>query len=227
MALQSPNRFQPATVTIDQGEKVTWTNGGGVHNVQFEDGFEEPMVPSASSWTVERTFTTPGSFNYLCRQHGSSMSGTVNVLPAGGPAPPPADSPPPGGNPPEGSPPGGDPPAGGDPTGAPAPSLPLFKVTLKVSDATPLAGKRLRLFGVVQPARDGRKVQIQKRARNGRFLTIATARLRDAGAAKSAFSVRLRASGDAVFRARVAGDDERGTGLSKTRKVDVHRPRGA
>jgi hypothetical protein len=98
-------------------------------------------------------------------------------------------------------------------------------VSFNVSDATPLAGKRLRLFGVVRPARDGRKVQIQRRGRNGEFKTIATTRLKDAGAAKSEFSLLLRVAADAVLRARVAGDDERGTGLSKTRKVDVHKPR--
>jgi hypothetical protein len=91
-----------------------------------------------------------------------------------------------------------------------------------VSDATPAAGRRVRLFGVVRPARDGRKVQIQKRGRGGRYRTVATARLRDAGAAKSVFSLRLAVARDAVLRARVAGDDRRATGLSKARKVDVH-----
>ena len=118
------------------------------------------------------------------------------------------------------------PPGGGPPTGPgnPAPPLPLLTVTLKVSDATPLAGKRVRVFGVVRPARDGRKVQIQKRLRNGSFKTIATTRLRDAGAAKSTYSLLLRLSADAVLRAREAGDDEAATGLSHRRKLDVHSP---
>jgi hypothetical protein len=76
---------------------------------------------------------------------------------------------------------------------------------------------------VVRPARDGRRVQIQKRTRGGVFRTVATTRLRDAGAAKSAFSLRLRVSRDSVLRARVAGDDERATGVSGRRKVDVRR----
>ena len=101
-----------------------------------------------------------------------------------------------------------------------------MKVTLKVGDATPVAGTRVRLFGVVRPARDGRKVQIQKRLRTGRYGNVATARLHDAGAAKSEFSLRLRVSGDAVFRARVVGDDARATGVSGTKKVDVHPRRG-
>jgi hypothetical protein len=35
--------------------------------------------------------------------------------------------------------------------------------------------------------------------------------------------VRLRLRGDAVLRARVAGDDDRAAGLSRTRSIDVHR----
>jgi|SRR5215213_2459054 len=214
-ALSGPNRFEPANVAVTQGEKVTWVNVSGLHNVRFDDGlFEQPSVPASPPWTVERTFTTPGTFTYLCVQHGASMSGSVTVQAAGTPPPFPA-------------PPGSPPPIGGQPPpvpGPPAPPTAPLKVTLKVSDLTPLAGKHVRLFGFVQPARDGRKLQIQKRTRKGKFVTVATTTLRDAGAAKSKFSVFLRAPGDAALRARVAGDDERATGLSKTKKLDVHRP---
>jgi plastocyanin len=215
-ALSGPDRFAPPTVTVNQGEMVTWNNGGGLHNVQFNDGsYEMPADPSSSGWTVSRTFNTPGTFSYICRQHGSSMSGSVIVLPV---APPPPGPPAPA--PPGGSPPGGPPTGPGDP----APTLPQLSVTLKVSDSTPLAGRRVRVFGVVRPARDGRKVQIQKRLRNGSFKTIATTRLRDAGAGKSIYSLRLRLSADTVLRARVAGDDDAATGLSRRRKLDVHSP---
>ena len=211
-AEQSPNRFMPASVTVNVGETVTWHNNGGTHNVLFNDGsYEMPMSPAGPGWTVSRPFNTPGTFTYICREHPTTMSGSVTVLPAGTPTP---------------APPGGNPPGGGPPTGpgAPAPTLPLLSVTLKVSDTTPLAGKPVRVSGVVRPARDGRKLQIQKRLRNGAFKTIATTRLRDAGAAKSIYSLRLRLSADTVLRARVAGDDERATGLSRGRKLDVHRP---
>jgi plastocyanin len=221
-ALSGPNRFSPSTVMVNQGEMVTWNNGSGTHNVQFNDGsYEMPPNPDSSNWTVSRTFNTPGTFTYICRQHGSSMSGTVVMQAVG--SPPPPGPPPPG--PPVPAPPGGNPPGGNPPptVGDPAP-LPLLSVTLKVSDVTPLAGKRVRVFGVVRPARDGRKVQIQKRLRNASFKTIATTRLRDAGAAKSIYSLRLRLSADTVLRARVAGDDEAATGLSNGRKLDVHSP---
>ena len=68
---------------------------------------------------------------------------------------------------------GGGPPAGPGP-GGPGPSLPLLRITLKVSDATPPAGAKVRLSGVVRPARDGRRVQIQKRLRSGKYVTVAT-----------------------------------------------------
>ena len=222
MALSGPNRFSAPTVTINQGETVTWQNGGGNHNVQFNDGsYQMPVNPSTDSWTVSRTFNTPGTFTYVCREHAPGMAGSVTVLPA---------NPPPGGGPPEQGPGGGgntDPGSGGPAPGGQGPGdkagAPL-KVTLGVSDATPLAGKRVRVFGIVRPARDGRKVQIQKRLRNGKFKTIATTRLKDAGAAKSIYSLRLRVSADTVLRARVAGDDERASGLSHGRKLDVHTP---
>ena len=135
-------------------------------------------------------------------------------------------NPPPGGGPPEQGPGGGgntDPGSGGPAPGGQGPgdnaAAPL-KVTLAVSDATPLAGKRVRVFGVVRPARDGRKVQIQKRLRNGKLARRSPQLgLKDAGAAKSIYSLRLRVSADTVLRARVAGDDERASGLSHGRKA--------
>jgi plastocyanin len=86
------NVFAPADVTISQGERVTWTNSGGTHDVHFEDGFEQPADPSAPPWTVTRTFATAGLFPYYCTVHvGSGMAGVVRVaalLPAPGvPAP--------------------------------------------------------------------------------------------------------------------------------------------
>jgi plastocyanin len=228
MALSGPNRFSASTVTINQGETVTWQNGGGNHNVQFNDGtYQMPPNPSTSSWTVSRTFNTPGTFTYVCRQHAPGMAGTVTVLPV---SPPPGGNPPPGGGPPVQGPGGGgttNPPSGGPAPGGQPPGeeagAPL-KVTLAVSDASPLAGKRVRVFGVVRPARDGQKVQIQKRLRNGKFKAIATTRLQAASGDKSTYSLRLRLSADTVLRARVAGDDDRATGLSKGRKLDVHQP---
>jgi plastocyanin len=209
------NVFAPDDITITAGDRVIWTNAGGTHNVAFSATDQIPANPSSSAWTVNRTFNAVGDYSYICDFHGPTMAGIVRVEAAPG-------------NPPPGTPPPGNPPPGpGEPAPGPGPGGPgeldPLVVTLKVSDRTPLAGTRVRLSGVVRPARDGRKVQIQRRGRGGSYRTIASTRLKDAGAAKSKFSLRLRLRGDAMLRARVAGDDERAAGLSRTRAIDVHR----
>ncbi len=78
------NEFSPAAVTIDLNEKVTWSNGGGFHNVKFDDGsFEEPSAPDPTGWRVDRTFDKAGTYRYHCEAHGapggSGMAGQVTV----------------------------------------------------------------------------------------------------------------------------------------------------
>jgi plastocyanin len=210
------NTFEPRDVTIYAGEKVTWTNAGGIHNVKFDDlPTGQPENPSAT-WTVpvERTFSTPGTYRYVCEYHAPNMSGTVQVLPPQGTTPNPA--PPPGG--------GGPPGTGPTPPGAAPPALKPLVVKLRASDTTPRVGRRFRLTGTVRPARDGRRLRIQRRLANGRWRTVATVRLEDAGSTRSKFSLRLKLSADAVLRARVAGDDRRAAGLSKSVRIDVIGP---
>lgn len=83
--------YSPSSVTILEGESVTWTNYSGTHNVHFDDGFQEPMAPSSSNWTVKRTFALAGDYRYHCDFHGAGMSGRVIVQPPGGGPPPPGD----------------------------------------------------------------------------------------------------------------------------------------
>jgi len=86
------NKFEPANVTIIQGESVTWNNDSGFHNVHFDDNsFDQPPDPQPSPWTVPRTFLTPGTYTYYCEAHLTSdnMRGTVTVLPPGSTLPPP------------------------------------------------------------------------------------------------------------------------------------------
>jgi plastocyanin len=81
-------QWSPDDVTIDLNDTVTWHNEGGFHSVKFNDGsFEEPPAPSASNWTVQRTFDTPGTFRYVCGFHGSAMPGVVRVRDATGQVP--------------------------------------------------------------------------------------------------------------------------------------------
>ena len=89
----SSTTFDQKTVTVSEGESVTWTNAGGMHNVNFEDGgFTQPPAPDTSPWKVTRTFSAAGTYRYFCQQHGGpggiGMSGTVVVVPASTTAPP-------------------------------------------------------------------------------------------------------------------------------------------
>jgi hypothetical protein len=214
----SSNTFVSSDVTIDVGDTVTWTNTGGSHNVVFDDGlFTQPsaMAVPAASWPagVSRTFSAAGRFTYYCVAHRSiGMTGVVNVVA-------PAEQPPAGGG--GGGSPGGGSPGGGSPGGEPSPTRTPFKVTLRVSDATPAKAGRLRFSGTVRPAQDGRSVLIQLRTRHGGYRTVGKARLKDAGAKQSAFSVRLRVSHDAVFRARMPGRGDHTTGTSHTRRINL------
>src|SRR3954447_1638825 len=152
-ALSAPNRFSNNDVTITQGEKVTFTNGGTNHNVHFDNGsVGYPTESTSNAWTTTVPFNQVGEFRYYCEAHGGpngeGMSGIVRVVAA-------PSNPPPGGGPPEQEPGGGgspNPPGGPAPGGqSPGPGADGLTVTLKASDSTPVAGKRVRLFGVVKP----------------------------------------------------------------------------
>jgi plastocyanin len=204
------NMFSPAEVSIAQGETVTWNNVGGGHNVRFDDGsFEMPAQPSPTAWSVRRTFDQVGHFTYNCRQH-PAMTGVVRV--GTGPAPAPAPGPP-GETPP---PPGGTTP----PPGSTEPPV-RPKVTFQVSDSEPRAGRRIRLFGSVQPALDGQRVQVQRRTRPGSWKTVATVKLRDGGEERSRFGARLRVFRDSVFRARMPAGAGHESATSRGKRVDV------
>jgi plastocyanin len=82
-------KFSPSSVTITQGDTVTWSNpNAGYHNVHFDDGsFQMPMNPSPTMWIVSQTFSTPGTFTYVCDEHkaiGMTGSVVVNAASSGG-----------------------------------------------------------------------------------------------------------------------------------------------
>jgi len=84
--------FSPATVTVDVGDTVTWTNHDGpTHTATADDGtFGTGQISSGASKSV--TFQSAGTFAYHCAIH-PSMTGTVRVLAAtggGGTVTPPA-----------------------------------------------------------------------------------------------------------------------------------------
>ncbi len=70
--------FDPATVTIDAGDCVTWTNKDSVtHTVTSDEGVFDSGNLSKGG-TFEFTFVEPGTYNYHCEIH-PSMTGTVVV----------------------------------------------------------------------------------------------------------------------------------------------------
>jgi plastocyanin len=74
--------FDPATVTIQVGDSVTWTNEDSVaHTATAEDGsFDTGQLGNGDSETV--TFHTAGTFDYICSIH-PQMTGSVVVEAAG------------------------------------------------------------------------------------------------------------------------------------------------
>lgn len=72
--------FSPAAVTVKVGTTVTWTNQDqDPHTVSAMSGpFHSPALNTGQSYRY--TFTTPGTFQYLCTIH-PFMTATVVVTP--------------------------------------------------------------------------------------------------------------------------------------------------
>jgi plastocyanin len=70
--------FSPATVNVKQGTTVTWTNQDQAPHDVTGPGFSSPMLDTGV--TFSHTFSTPGTFPYVCTIH-PSMKGTVTVTP--------------------------------------------------------------------------------------------------------------------------------------------------
>jgi plastocyanin len=70
--------FDPATIEVDAGATVTWTNDDSVpHTVTARDAdFNSGVMMSADSFS--QTFSEPGTYDYFCAIH-PSMTGTVVV----------------------------------------------------------------------------------------------------------------------------------------------------
>jgi len=72
--------FMPMALTIEQGDTVTWTNRDtAAHDVTVTAGpvtFHSPLLAQGKSWS--HTFTTSGSYSYLCSVH-PEMRATVTV----------------------------------------------------------------------------------------------------------------------------------------------------
>jgi plastocyanin len=87
------NVFVARNVAVRPGERVSFVNVGGDHNVVWNDNGVPPMPSTAvppEQWTtpVERTFARTGRYRYFCDLHGGrtgsfGMIGFVYVNAAG------------------------------------------------------------------------------------------------------------------------------------------------
>ena len=70
--------FTPASITINAGDTVTWTNNGPTgHSATADDkSFDTGVFPAGQSRS--HTFNQAGSFSYICTPH-PNMKGTVIV----------------------------------------------------------------------------------------------------------------------------------------------------
>ena len=76
-------KFAPAAIVVTAGATVTWTNSDNfTHSVKFDgdNGSGAVMKPGEST---SRTFSTPGTYAYVCAFHPQDMKGIVVVTAPG------------------------------------------------------------------------------------------------------------------------------------------------
>jgi plastocyanin len=72
-------KFNPGTVTIKAGGKVTWTNDDSVGHDVTADDFESGSPGGIEGGsTFSHTFKKAGTYDYVCSVH-PGMKGTVKV----------------------------------------------------------------------------------------------------------------------------------------------------
>ena len=95
-------------------------------------------------------------------------------------------------------------------------------VGLKVSDATPRKGQRVRFRGTVRPQHDGTRVAIQRKRADGTWVTVRSPLLRDAGSSYSRYSKRIRIRRNGTYRTVIAAHADHAEGVSRERTLTVH-----
>ena len=94
-------------------------------------------------------------------------------------------------------------------------------VGLRVSDATPRKGQRVRFRGTVRPQHDGMRVAIQRKRADGTWATVRTPRLRDAGSHYSRYSNRIRIRRSGTYRTVIAAHADHAEGVSRERTLTL------
>lgn len=77
------NGFDPEEITVTQGDHITWENTDSqAHTVTFDNATLGDSGNIAAGDTYDLTVPTdlePGSYDYVCSYHESTMTGTVTV----------------------------------------------------------------------------------------------------------------------------------------------------
>lgn len=74
--------FDPADITVSQGDTVIWTNIQGTHNVHHTGDPSLFGNSVGSGWTYTFIFNLEaGVYEYVCQPHAPDMAGSVTVLP--------------------------------------------------------------------------------------------------------------------------------------------------
>lgn len=83
--------FSPSSITINVGDRVTWTNSDAVtHTATATNGaFDTGDIDEGQSRSVK--FTKPGTYAYVCTPH-PTMTGSIRVRAGRGPTDPPTDT---------------------------------------------------------------------------------------------------------------------------------------
>ena len=77
VAMAKSYRFDPETIEVEAGDRVTWTNEDNfTHTVQV-DGQEDHKVERGESVSI--AFDKPGTYHYVCTLHSQDMEGEVTV----------------------------------------------------------------------------------------------------------------------------------------------------
>lgn len=79
-------QFEPKELTVAAGTIVEWTDEGGRHTVEADDGsFKSDTLTAGGQFNHK--FDTPGVFPYYCTFHGdkqvTDMAGVITVTPRG------------------------------------------------------------------------------------------------------------------------------------------------
>jgi len=74
------NRYVPSKLTVAAGTTVSWVNNGNnLHNTTSFDGLWDSGIQQHGD-SFQFTFNTPGTYRYICSQHGlEGMTGTITV----------------------------------------------------------------------------------------------------------------------------------------------------